>query len=275
MPSMTWLWKRASSARSGTGDTRLVYSAQDQSVECEPLPEAIRPTSLYPDDEIAAVPQDVQQASLGCGNPLAIAGLRPGEVVLDLGSGGGMDVFLAAGKVGPEGKAYGLDAAADMIALATANAARLGFANSEFLHGRMEAIPLPDSSVDAVISNCVISMAPDKAPVLSEAYRVLRPGGRLAVTDIVTRQPVPAVLKSSLKLWALCVAGALSEGEYRRHLAGAGFVEVELVRDREYTVEDAELLGLSPLVRRFGADLARRIGWASARISALKPLAAG
>src|SRR5919199_3957607 len=176
-------------------------------------------TALYTTEELAQFPADVAGSSWGCGNPTALTTLRPGEVVLDLGSGGGLDVFLAAGKVGRDGKAYGLDAAVDMVALASANAHRMGFQNVEFLHGKMEAIPLPDSSVDVVISNCVISMAADKTRVLSEVARVMRPGGRVAVTDIVTRLPVPPMLKTSLKLWALCVAGAITEDEYRRQLA--------------------------------------------------------
>lgn len=197
---------------------------------------------LYTAGEAARVPQEALLASLGCGNPTALAGLNPGEIVLDLGSGGGIDVLLSARRVGPEGKAYGLDMTDEMLALANANKAKAGVENAEFLRGEIENIPLPDGSVDVIISNCVINLSADKQRVLREAYRVLKPGGRFAVSDIVLRGELPAEIRERLELWAGCIAGALSEEEYREKLAGAGFTDISLESTREYRAADAREL---------------------------------
>jgi SAM-dependent methyltransferase len=238
---------------------------------CGPgLPADVSCTTMYPAEELKAVPAEALIASLGCGNPLARADLQPGDVVLDLGSGGGMDVFVAAGRVAPTGRVFGLDMSDEMLTLARANAERVGATNVEFLKGEMESIPLPDDSVDVIISNCVVNLAPDKRVALREAYRVLRPGGRLAISDIVTREPVPAALKGSLTAWAACIGGALSEREYQHHLSAAGFVDVEVERDREYTARDAESAGLTPLLRRAGLTSVVSLGFASTSIRARK-----
>src|SRR4051812_18442642 len=180
-------------------------------------------SNLYDDTQMGAVPLEAMLASLGCGNPTALAELKEGETVLDLGSGGGIDVLLSARRVGPTGMAYGLDMTDDMLALARDNQQRAGLSNVEFLKGDIEAIPLPDASVDVIISNCVINLSADKDRVLAEAFRVLRPGGRFAVSDVVVRGTVPETIRSSMELWIGCVAGALEEGEYRRRLGAAGF----------------------------------------------------
>ena len=185
-------------------------------------------SNLYDEQQKAGVPAEAMLASLGCGNPTALAGLRPGEVVLDLGSGGGIDVLLSARCVGPSGKVYGLDMTDEMLALARENRRKAGLENVEFLKGEIEQIPLPDHSVDVILSNCVINLSADKDRVLREAFRVLRPGGRFAVSDIVRRGPVSAELRKSLESWTGCLAGALEEGEYRRLLQEAGFVDVSL-----------------------------------------------
>jgi ubiquinone/menaquinone biosynthesis C-methylase UbiE len=179
------------------------------------------------------------KASLGCGNPTALAKLNPGEVVLDLGSGGGIDVLLSARRVGPTGKAYGLDMTDGMLALANENKRKAGADNVEFLKGEIENIPLPDNSVDVIISNCVINLSADKGRVLREAFRVLRPGGRLAVSDVVTRGEIAPQIRESVLLWVGCVAGALEEGEYGAKLASAGFDQIEIEPTRIYRVEDA------------------------------------
>ena len=194
---------------------------------------------LYAADEAAAVPDDALRASLGCGNPTALAELSPGEVVLDLGSGGGIDVLLSARRVGPTGKAYGLDVTDEMLALARENQRKAGVTNVEFLKGEIEQIPLPDASVDVIISNCVINLSADKARVLQEAFRALKPGGRLAVSDIVVRGEVPAAIRRSVELWIGCVAGALDEQEYRERLAQAGFEAIDVQPSRIYRAEDA------------------------------------
>ncbi|MFQ6020078.1 MAG: arsenite methyltransferase, partial [Dehalococcoidia bacterium] len=193
---------------------------------------------LYSPSELKELPEEAALASLGCGNPVARAELRPGEVVLDLGSGGGIDVILSARRVGPAGKAYGLDMTEEMLALARENAGKAGVANAEFLEGEMEAIPLPDASVDVIISNCVVNLSPDKDRVLSEAYRVLRPGGRIAIADIVVRGEMPAPLRRSLELWSGCISGALQESEYRSKLAAAGFTDIDIEVVREHTPDD-------------------------------------
>jgi ubiquinone/menaquinone biosynthesis C-methylase UbiE len=185
------------------------------------------------------LPEAAVKASLGCGNPTALAELKPGETVLDLGSGGGIDVLLSARRVGPTGKAYGLDMTDEMLALARENQKKAGIANAEFLKGEIEKIPLPDNSVDVVISNCVINLSADKDRVLREAFRVLKPGGRLAVSDVVVRGEVPAAIRKSLLLWVGCVAGALQEEDYRSKLARAGFEAIEIEPTRVYNLEDA------------------------------------
>jgi len=195
---------------------------------------------LYSAEEASALPQDALAASLGCGNPTALAQLRPGEVVLDLGSGGGIDVLLSARRVGPTGKAYGLDMTPDMLALAHKNQAQAGVTNAEFLQGSIEAIPLPDATVDVIISNCVINLSGDKDQVLREAFRVLRRGGRFAVSDIVLKRALPPDLQRDMALWTGCVAGALVEGDYRAKLAAAGFEEIEVEPTRVYTADDAQ-----------------------------------
>ncbi|HKH70609.1 MAG TPA: arsenite methyltransferase [Vicinamibacterales bacterium] len=197
-------------------------------------------SNIYDADETTALPHEAVLASLGCGNPTALAELKPGEVVLDLGSGGGIDVLLSARRVGPTGKAYGLDMTDEMLALARENQAKSGLTNVEFLRGEIEHIPLPDDSVDVVISNCVINLSADKDQVLAEAFRVLKPGGRFAVSDVVIRgDDVPEAMRRSMELWVGCVAGALEEGSYRDKLATAGFEGVELEPTRVYRAEDA------------------------------------
>ena len=196
-------------------------------------------SNLYGCGETAELPAEAVAASLGCGNPTALAELRPGETVLDLGSGGGIDVLLSAKRVGPVGKAYGLDMTDEMLALARENQRKAGVANVEFLKGEIEQIPLPDDSVDVIISNCVINLSADKDRVLAEAFRVLRPGGRFAVSDVVVRGEVPAAIRRSVELWIGCVAGALEEQEYREKLAKAGFEAIDVEPTRVYKVEDA------------------------------------
>ena len=196
-------------------------------------------TNLYSDNEVQGLPQEAVLASLGCGNPTALAELHPGETVLDLGSGGGIDVLLSAKRVGPTGKAYGLDMTDEMLELARRNQAKAGVTNVEFLKGEIEQIPLPDTSVDVIISNRVINLSGEKDRVVREAFRVLRPGGRLAISDIVVRGPVPEEIKRSLELWAGCVAGALAEHEYLTLLTHAGFHYVLIQPTRVYSTEDA------------------------------------
>src|SRR5712664_41086 len=190
---------------------------------CDPVSE-----NLYDASEKAAVPEGAVLASLGCGNPTALADLHAGEIVLDLGSGGGIDVLLSAWRVGPTGKAYGLDMTDEMLALARANQAKAGVENVEFLKGEIEAIPLPADSVNVIISNCVINLSADKDRVFAEAFRVLKPGGRLAVSDVVVRGEVPAAIRRSVELWIGCIAGALEETDYRARLVKAGFEAVEV-----------------------------------------------
>jgi ubiquinone/menaquinone biosynthesis C-methylase UbiE len=196
---------------------------------------------LYDQMTTSGLPAEAVLASLGCGNPTALAELHEGEVVLDLGSGGGIDVLLSAQRVGPTGKAYGLDMTDEMLALARRNAAAAGAANVEFLKGEIEHIPLPDNSVDVIISNCVINLSADKSKVLREAYRVLKPGGRFAVSDVVVRGEVPAEVRRSMELWVGCVAGALEENEFKVLLKDAGFVKASIEPTRVYQVEDARM----------------------------------
>ena len=190
---------------------------------------------LYDASETSGLPREAVAASLGCGNPTALAELKPGETVLDLGSGGGIDVILSARRVGPTGKAYGLDMTDEMLALAEENKRRSGLANVTFLKGEIESIPLPDNAVDVIISNCVINLSGDKDKVLREAFRVLKPGGRFAVSDVVVRGDVPAAIRKSMELWVGCIAGALSEEEYRVALTAAGFTDISV----EFTHEVA------------------------------------
>ena len=196
-------------------------------------------SNLYSDAETAGLPSDAVAVSLGCGNPTALIDLQPGETVLDLGSGGGIDVLLSAKRVGPTGKVYGLDMTADMLALARENQRKAGATNVEFLEGTIEAIPLPDRSVDVIISNCVINLSADKDAVLREAFRVLKPGGRFAVSDVVIRGELPADVRRSMELWVGCVAGALHEDDYAAKLTAAGFETVEVEPWRVYRAEDA------------------------------------
>jgi arsenite methyltransferase len=196
-------------------------------------------SNLYEEGQTAGVPAEALLASLGCGNPTALAQLHEGETVLDLGSGGGIDVLLSAKRVGPAGKVYGLDMTDEMLALANENKRRAGAENVEFLKGEIEHIPLPDNSVDVIISNCVINLSADKARVLREAFRVLKPGGRFAVSDVVVRGETPEAVRRNMELWIGCVAGALEEMEYRDLLADAGFRRVEIEPTRIYKAEDA------------------------------------
>jgi len=223
----------------GTTTTSALRHAQDglspsKAACCDSIT-----SNLYGDADAAAVPDSALRASLGCGNPTALAQLNPGETVLDLGSGGGIDVILSARRVGPTGKAYGLDMTDEMLALAEDNTRKAGVTNVEFLKGQIERVPLPDSSVDVVISNCVINLSADKDRVLREAFRVLKPNGRVAVSDVVIRGEIPADVRRSMELWVGCVAGALTEDEYRGKLQAAGFTDIELETTRVYDIEDA------------------------------------
>jgi arsenite methyltransferase len=195
--------------------------------------------NLYAEFEKGVLPDEAVQASLGCGNPTALADLREGETVLDLGSGGGIDVLLSARRVGVTGKAYGLDMTDEMLALARANQAKAGVTNVEFLKGEIENVPLPASSVDVIISNCVINLSSDKDRVISEAFRVLKPGGRLAVSDVVVRGEVPQEVREHMLLWVGCIAGALQDSDYRAKLADAGFESIDIEPTRVYDIEDA------------------------------------
>lgn len=207
--------------------------------QCDPIT-----SNLYDIAQTGDLPEEAVLASLGCGNPTALAELGPGETVLDLGSGGGIDVLLSAKRVGPTGKAYGLDMTDEMLNLANENKRKAGALNVEFLKGEIEHIPLPDNSVDVIISNCVINLSADKDRVLREAFRVLRPGGRFAVSDIVTRGEIDAEIRKSVLLWAGCVAGALDENDYRAKLVAAGFEQIGIEPTRVYRAEDAkDLLG--------------------------------
>jgi arsenite methyltransferase len=196
-------------------------------------------SNLYDESQKGVLPEAAVLASLGCGNPTALAELKPGETVLDLGSGGGIDVLLSARRVGPTGKAYGLDMTDEMLALARENQRKAQVENVEFLKGQIESIPLPDNSVDVIISNCVINLSADKDRVLQEAFRVLKPGGRFAVSDVVTKGEMPAAIREKVLLWVGCIAGALDEDTYRTKLAGAGFTAIDLEPTRIYRVEDA------------------------------------
>ncbi len=233
--------------------------------------------ALYSAQELAALPDSVTAASLGCGNPTAMADLKPGEVVLDLGSGGGIDCFLAAEKVGPTGRVIGLDMTPEMIALANANAAKMGAANVSFRLGEMEAMPVDSGTVDVIISNCVINLSPDKDRVFAEAFRVLKPGGRMTVSDIVTRGPLPTAIRESANAWVDCVAGALEEKLYLEKIRQAGFENVEVISrnvvaaqsasdQADISTEEKERLLQDAQVREF-----LRSGILSIKVRAVKP----
>jgi arsenite methyltransferase len=228
-------------------------------------------TNLYSDAETSGLPADAVAASLGCGNPTALLALEPGQTVLDLGSGGGIDVLLSAKRVGPTGKAFGLDMTDAMLALARDNQRKAGATNVEFLKGTIESIPLPDNSVDVIISNCVINLSSDKDTVLREAFRVLKPGGRFAVSDVVVRGEVPADIRRNMELWVGCIAGALDEQDYGAKLRAAGFVGVEVEPWRVYKVEDARafLTESGVDVDRLAPQVDRK--FASAFVRASKP----
>ncbi|MFI5175623.1 MAG: arsenite methyltransferase [Terriglobia bacterium] len=225
------------------GQAALKVVAAGKSSCCAPATEPLCADAitgkLYDQTQTRELPETAVLASLGCGNPTALAELNPGETVLDLGSGGGIDVFLSAKRVGPQGKAYGLDMTDEMLALANENKRKAGVDNVEFLKGEIENIPLPDNSVDVIISNCVINLSADKDRVLREAFRVLKPGGRFAVSDVVTRGEIPPEIRKSILLWVGCVAGALEEREYREKLVSAGFENIDLEPTRIYRVADA------------------------------------
>jgi arsenite methyltransferase len=230
-------------------------------------------SDLYDEKQKAGIPVEAVLASLGCGNPTALASLKPGDVVLDLGSGGGIDVLLSAKRVGPTGKAYGLDMTDEMLALANENKRRAGAENVEFLKGEIEQIPLPDASVDVIISNCVINLSCDKSKVLSEAFRVLKPGGRFAVSDIVVRGDVPLAIRRNMELWIGCVAGALEEQEFLSLLRETGFVKPSIEPTRVYKAEDAAafLTGSGLDALEFASEIDGK--FMSAFVRATKPLA--
>jgi SAM-dependent methyltransferase len=233
---------------------------------CDPIT-----SKLYVAGETDELPEAAVLASLGCGNPTALAELREGEVVLDLGSGGGIDVLLSARRVGPTGKVYGLDMTDDMLALARKNAAEAGVTNVEFLRGRIEEIPLPTESVDVIISNCVVNLSANKRRVIEEAFRVLKPGGRFAVSDVVVQGELPADVQRSMELWVGCVAGALSDSEFERLLTEAGFENTSVEFTRTYDAADAKafLLDLGIDADRIAQEVAGRVG--AAFVRATKP----
>ena len=227
-------------------------------------------SDLYDEKQKAGIPAEALLASLGCGNPTALAELKAGETVLDLGSGGGIDVLLSAKRVGPTGKAYGLDMTEEMLSLARENQQRAGARNVEFLRGEIESIPLPDDTVDVIISNCVINLSADKDKVLREAFRVLKPGGRFAVSDVVIRGDVPDAVRQSMELWVGCVAGALKDSEYTSKLAAVGFEQVSIEPTRVYSVEDARQF-LGDDLAAMAAQMEGKV--MSAFVRAVKPAA--
>jgi len=233
---------------------------------CDPIT-----SNLYDSSQASQIPEEAMLASFGCGNPTALARLNAGEVVLDLGSGGGIDVLLSARRVGPTGKAYGLDMTDEMLALANENKRKAGAENVEFLKGEIENIPLPDNSVDVIISNCVINLSADKDRVLRESFRVLKPGGRFAVSDVVTRGPIPDEIREKALLWVGCIAGALDEADYKAKLKSTGFEQIEVEPTRIYRIEDArEFLSSSGVNVE---DIASQVDekFMSAFIRAVKP----
>jgi SAM-dependent methyltransferase len=253
-------------ARKVSGDKKGGSCCGGSTACCDPIT-----SDLYDPAQTRGLPEAAVLASLGCGNPTALTELKPGEVVLDLGSGGGIDVLLSARRVGPHGRAYGLDMTDEMLTLANENKRKAGATNVEFLKGEIEHIPLPDGSVDVIISNCVINLSADKDQVLREAFRVLRPGGRFAVSDVVTRGDIRPDVRQSVLAWVGCVAGALDEQVYREKLAAAGFVDIDIEPTRIYRAEDAEqFLAASGLdVAVVGAEVDGR--FLSAFIRATKP----
>ncbi len=231
--------------------------------------------TMYGAQDTAGLPETVTEASLGCGNPTAIASLRPGETVLDLGSGGGIDCFIAARQVGPTGHIIGLDMTPEMLQLANANKAKIGAGNVEFRQGEIERMPVDDASVDVIISNCVINLSPDKDAVFAEAFRVLKPGGRLAVSDIVTRGTLPEALRRSIEAWAGCIAGALDEDEYLDKIRNAGFADVRVEGSTAYgpeVLDEAERASLTELLGGQGSALMGEYKIVSARVVARKPV---
>jgi arsenite methyltransferase len=229
-------------------------------------------SNLYDSNQTSEIPEDAVLASLGCGNPTALAQLNPGETVLDLGSGGGIDVLLSARRVGLTGKAYGLDMTDEMLALACENQRKSGVENVEFLKGEIEQIPLPDNSVDVIISNCVINLSGDKDRVLREAFRVLKPGGRFAVSDVVVRGNVPAEVRRSMELWVGCIAGALRDYDYVSKLAKAGFDSIDIQPTRVYSVEDARQFLVGEAIDADAIAPQVQGKFISAFIRAVKPL---
>ena len=264
-------------ARGGGGGGGCCGSAPAASAQVTAETRCCNPISsnLYGAGEADAVPAQALQASLGCGNPTALAELKPGETVLDLGSGGGIDVLLSARRVGPTGRAFGLDMTDEMLALAQQNKRASGLTNVHFLKGEIEDIPLPDASVDVVISNCVVNLAADKDRVLREAWRVLKPGGRFAVSDIVVRGEVPAAIRRNVELWIGCVAGALGEQEYLDKLAGAGFEQASIEATRVYGADDAAgfLAGQGEELQQLAREVDGR--FISGLVRAVKPAAGG
>jgi len=249
-----------------TGGSGCCGAAPAAQACCDPIT-----SNLYDLSQIGQIPEQALLASLGCGNPTALAGLNPGEVVLDLGSGGGIDVLLSAKRVGPTGKAYGLDMTDEMLALANENKRQSGIDNVEFLRGEIEKIPLPDNTVDVIISNCVINLSADKDRVLREAFRVLKPGGRLAVSDVVTRGDISPEIRQSILLWVGCIAGALDENDYRAKLSNAGFESIDLEPTRIYRSEQArEILAAEGIdAEAIAAEVDGKV--MSAFIRAMKP----
>jgi len=249
-----------------TGGSSCCGAAPARGLSCDPIT-----SNLYDAAQAQQIPEEAMLASLGCGNPTALAQLNPGETVLDLGSGGGIDVLLSARRVGPSGKAYGLDMTDEMLALANENKRKAGAENVEFLKGEIESIPLPDNSVDVIISNCVINLSADKDRVLREAFRVLKPGGRFAVSDVVTRGAIAPEVRQSVLLWVGCIAGALDESDYRGKLSAAGFEQIEIEPTRIYRVDDArEILSSSGIdVDAIAAQVDEK--FMSAFVRAVKP----
>ena len=249
-----------------TGGSGCCGAAPAAQACCDPIT-----SKLYDLSQISQIPEQALLASLGCGNPTALAQLNPGETVLDLGSGGGIDVLLSAKRVGPTGKAYGLDMTDEMLALANENKRQSGMDNVEFLRGEIEKIPLPDNTVDVIISNCVINLSADKDRVLREAFRVLKPGGRLAVSDVVTRGDISPEIRQSILLWVGCIAGALDENDYRAKLSNAGFESIDLEPTRIYRSEQArEILAAEGIdAEAIAAEVDGKV--MSAFIRAMKP----
>ena len=256
----------ASRVTNRTGGSSCCGAAASDGLSCDPIT-----SNLYHDSQAGQIPEEAMLASLGCGNPTALAQLNPGETVLDLGSGGGIDVLLSARRVGPTGKAYGLDMTEEMLVLANENKRKAGAENVEFLRGEIEYIPLPDNTVDVVISNCVINLSADKDRVLREAFRVLKPGGRFAVSDVVTRGEIAPEVRQSVLAWVGCIAGALGENEYRDKLSAAGFEQIEIEPTRIYRIDDArEFLSSSGIdVDAIAAQVDEK--FMSAFVRAMKP----